>query len=441
VVTKAKKISSDSGQTVHLHVGGGAANGGDEVDREQFEQADADEGGLLSQAVEQFRTTEGVKAEVIRIAPIDRTGFCRSYPIGVVSAERIAADFGAGKYRIKFKGPNGFFLKGGTSMVEIAEGVVPERGTQTGVQDLLAVLKTEREREAAERSKKTVDWLEWAKVLGPIAAPVLLQLFSGKSQSLSDMIRAVKDLKDLQAPAADLNTQFAQVINVLQGAKELVGGDGGQTGSTWVDLLRDFLGSPAMGALAQGMLGQAQGGPPLPGLPSTATPPRLPAIAASPGPVAPSATVTASVTPSPHQPNIPARPVGDPVLQQLSWLRGTLAQLLPQAAKGSNPRLYAEVILDNIPEFLGEAVLREQLAAPDWFEKLKGIDNRVEQHQEWFTKFRDYAVRVLIKRARRAEEITDHGTNGSAADAAVPPGPAGHLPEKNQPMAEGDQFE
>jgi hypothetical protein len=105
------------------------------------------------------------------------------------------------------------------------------------------------------------------------------------------------------------------------------------------------------------------------------------------------------------------------MLAQLNWLRQTLAQLLHQAGKQANPRLYAEVVLDNLPPFVTEKDLLERLAADNWWSQLQQVDGRVTAHAEWFQKFRDRAVRLLRHKARAAE----------AAPAEEP-----------QPMAEGE---
>lgn len=418
---RTRKTDANGAQTINLHVGT-AAEGADEDDAEAFEALDKEEGGALSQAVEQLRAIGGTKADVFRVLPVDRAGFCRSYSASVFSAERIATDYGPGRYRVKFKGPDEKYLKGGTLPLEIAEGLNPPTASGTGgsgVQDLLALMKEERQREKEERERKKGEWLEWAKLLAPILGPKLLDVFGGaKGPSLPELIRAVKDMKDLQAPQADLNTQFQQVVGILQGAKDLVGDDGGKTGSTWVDLLRDFLSSPAAGALASAIPGMLPppAAVPSPSLSAAALP--RPSVTAKPlAPVASSGSAPGTA-PDSQSPDM---------LAQLNWLRTTIGQLLVQAQRQSNPRLYAEVVLDNLPAFITPKDLLERLSAPDWWTQLQGIDARVAPFTEWFAKFRDYAVRSLARRERKA------------AEAASPPDtPEPHLPGPNEPMSEGE---
>jgi hypothetical protein len=120
------------------------------------------------------------------------------------------------------------------------------------------------------------------------------------------------------------------------------------------------------------------------------------------------------------------------MLQQLQWLRGTLTQLMVQAQKpGSSPRLYGEVVLDNLPPFIDPKALLERLEADTWLQQLAQVDARVSQHQEWFQRFRDYAVKALRRRLAKA------------AEPAPPESPVEPpLPGHNEPMQdEGPHFE
>lgn len=409
----SKTKETPTGQTLHLHVGGTNGTGVTDEDEDRIAELDAEEGGALTNAIAQLKAGGGVKVDVFRILPTERQGFCKGYNVAAFSIDRVAADYGPGTYRVKFKDASELYLKGGTLRFDIAEGVGPPPGAQPGsMQEFLAWAKDERDRERLEREKTKSDWFEWAKLLAPIVGPKLLDIIGGSRSNLTDMIRAVKDLKDLQAPGPDLTAQFSQVVNILQGAKELVGDGGSQTGSTWVDLVRDMLQSPAVGQLAQGLLP----GVVRPGGSSTARPPtQIPS------------QITASA-PTPSAPNSVSAPKpggscatsagNDSMLEQLNWLKVVLADLLVQAAKGSNPRLYAEVVIDNLPDVIKPRDLLERLSAPNWWSQLTLIEQRVTEHQDWFTRFRDATLKLLLRKERRAVE----NTLASNANVA-PPGP------------------
>jgi hypothetical protein len=408
MVKKTKKASDSDARVVHLHVGDG--NSERETDESEVEALDIIEEGQLSRAIEEVRQVEGARAEVYRVLPAERQGHCRVYPVSVFSHERVAADYGPGKYRVRFKGPGDKYIRGGGTF-DIAEGLNPPAAPQGGIQDVLALFKAERERDEAEREKRKGEWLEWAKILAPLALPKILEMIGGgsKGPSIRDLVATMKDMKDLQAPSADLQTQFTQVISILQGAKELVGDDGGKaTGSTWVDLIRDAFQSPAAGALVSALSGQAQRLP-LPSSSPTAARP-LP-LTASVAPVAPASS-------SASAPNTGGESLSPNVIQQLQWLRGTITQLLVQAAKNSRPRIYAEVVLDNLPDFITPQDLIDRLLNENWLQQLQQIDARVAQHAEWFGRFREYVLRALERREQKAQESSGVG-NGVGVETAT----------------------
>jgi hypothetical protein len=412
-----KKNANKQSPTLNLVVNSGSGTASDrEADAEELESIDEMEDGQLFRAMDEVRQVEGAKAEVYRVAPADKVGHCRSYPVSVFSLEKVAGDYGAGKYRVKFKGPGDKYIKGGGTF-DIAEAVGGPAAAGSGaVTDVLALFKAERDRDEADRAKRKGEWLEWVKILAPLALPKIIEMIGGaKGMGPRDLIGMMKDLKEMQAPPTDLNAQFGQVLTLIQGAKELVGDTGEKTGSTWVDLLRDFISSPAAGALASAIPGMGGPRPPSPlSFPSAAAPALPPATAAQPGSAASSESAPGSA-PASSSPDM---------LQQLHWLRGTLTQLLAQAQKpDSNPRLYGEVVLDNLPAFIDPHALLERLKADDWLQQLAQVDARVGQHQEWFQRFRDYVVKALTRREAKAAEAAAAG---------------GELPGNNQQMEEGD---
>jgi hypothetical protein len=118
------------------------------------------------------------------------------------------------------------------------------------------------------------------------------------------------------------------------------------------------------------------------------------------------------------------------MLEQLTWLRQVVADLLIQAAKGSNPRLYAEVVLDNLPTFITPRDMTERLSNENWWPQLQVLNPAVKAHAEWFAKFRAYALRVLERRTRRESPAPD-GEQGSK--------PASSAPGINQPRPDVEE--
>jgi hypothetical protein len=417
---KKKNGAQKGSPTLNLVVNSGSATA--ESDAEEVEALDDMEDGQLFRAMDEVRQVEGAKAEVYRVAPADKVGHCRSYPVSVFSLEKVTADYGPGKYRVKFKGPGDKYIKGGGTF-DIAEGLNTGAAAPAGggaVESVLALFKAERERDEQDRAKRNDKWLQWATLLAPVLGPKLLDIIGGsRGMGPRDLVGMMKDMRELQAPQADLNAQFTQVLTLIQGAKELVGDTSEKTGSTWVDLLRDFISSPAAGALASAIPGMGSGlmSPPSSASIASVRPPAnaVPQIPAGSSACAPSTAPGSAANPD--------------MLQQLQWLRHTLGQLINQAErKNSNPRLYGEVMLDNLPPFIKEQDLLDRLRTETWFAELQQIDGRVAQHQEWFQRFRDYVVKALVRKLAKS-------------DPPEPP-PGQGLPGRNQPMVqEGSEFE
>lgn len=437
---RGKNGAPAPGSVVHLHVG--EPGNAREADEDEVADLDALEEGQLSRAIDEIRAVEGAKAEVYRMSPPEKEGHCRVYPVSLFSIERVAADYGPGKYRVRFKGVGDKYIKGGSSFM-VAEGLHAATPTAapTGIQDFLALIKAEREKEAADREKAKGQWWDIAKLVIPLVAPKILDMLGGgKAMSPADIVGMMRDLRELQGPQQDLSKQFEQVASVLQGARDIIGEDGGgksQTGSTWVDLIRDLAGSPAAGALVQALSGAALQPSPLPlPSPTVATPVQVPVNVAP----QPNAGNLKSV-PAPAAGCSSPKPSPSPdMFQQLQWLRATLGQLLVQAAKGANPRLYAEVMLDNLPPYIDPSGLFERLAKESWWGELQAVDARVAQYEDWFARFRDYVVRALKRRARKLAESAGEG--GGLGPETTAPSPAPNLPGPNEVMPEeSQQFE
>ena len=94
------------------------------------------------------------------------------------------------------------------------------------------------------------------------------------------------------------------------------------------------------------------------------------------------------------------------ILQQLQWLRQQLTALIYQANRGSDPSLYADVMLDNLPPYITVDEINQHIGAPTAIDELAKIDARVLTFRDWFEEFRRAVIESL-----------------SAADEEIPPGP------------------
>ena len=73
------------------------------------------------------------------------------------------------------------------------------------------------------------------------------------------------------------------------------------------------------------------------------------------------------------------QPQGEPVLKEL-FFKKQLDMLVAKAEKGSDPGLYADFILDNMPE----DAIRTFLGEGDPFPRLVELNPTVAQHEMWF---------------------------------------------------------
>jgi hypothetical protein len=386
-----------------------------EVDEDEFEDLDRIEDGGLSRAIEELRSSEGVHAEVHRVSGGTSQGFCRKYPIAVFSQERIAQDYGAGKYRVRLKGPGDKYIKGGGTF-EVAEAVHAPAAPANNMQDLLALLREQREQ---DRNAKKTDYLEWARVLVPLLGPKILDtMFGQKGPTLTELVTALKATKDLTdvPPQKGITEQFEQVFALIQGAKELVGEE--KSGSTWVDLVRDALGA------AKPVLGKLAGALPIPGMLPSGPQPLLTATTApmavpsQPVPAArPASAPTSGSAPEQGSPS-PAGATDMGMLQTLQWLKSAAADLAFHANRQANPRLYGELMIDNLPPFITLQQLKEQLEKPDWWQNFVMLEKAVEPYQEWFTRCRNYMLRVATARLNKAADQQNDQRNAELEQRA-----------------------
>ena len=98
------------------------------------------------------------------------------------------------------------------------------------------------------------------------------------------------------------------------------------------------------------------------------------------------------------------------------FIKKYVGMLVERAERGSDPDLYADFVLDNVPE----NVIKEHLANENIIEELSKIDPRVAQHAEWFNSLRDSLVSALTEDGSGADikgDATIHPAPGNPNDA------------------------
>lgn len=214
----------------------------------------------------------------------------------------------------------------------------------------------------------------------PAASP-----FSGMDvpQVITAIAAAITALRPAPAPVAPPapdNSEkaldmFMRGLEIAQNLNQ--GGDTGIGG-----MLRDVLRSPIVAAAVQSAIPSQQAQQPRP--------------AALPNPQPPAQVSHAK----------PAEPVNPPQQDENKVLAYYLGFLVGKAQSGAEPSLYAELVLDNVPD----AQLTPMLARGDGLiDHLIGVQPLVAQHREWFSKLLDEINDLLEPEPEGADTITPVG--------------------------------
>lgn len=434
-----------------------AASGMEQFGEEETRQADQD----ILLGLREIAGAELVKWKVFRVAdPSGRKplGYLSELGTTLLSHEKIKRDFGMGTYRIKGTYPNGRYAAQRTIEIAADPEPVTETAQPTGsgsMQDIMLMMRadaqTRREEDAQRRrddeareERRRRERMEMLTVLSPVLASVAAALLGNKGPDIAALVQAVKPapqptlLETMQAlreltPAPVANTGPTPIDTALKLFDKFTdmapkGGDGG-TG--WADVLKEVVRSvgpgvaPMVGQLAAAAASaraRQQTSPPSQGAPARiAGPPDLyggmqpiPESESAPG-----ALTDSSETQSPEERAVAQ---GDDVgplqmIRMVPWLKEQLNTLVQKAQRGSDPDLYAEVVLDSLPENIHGDVLLDFLKRPDWFNLMAQFDPRVRDHSRWFGELR---ASIISTGERIKAELTEAPASAPAAPAPIP---------------------
>jgi hypothetical protein len=211
---------------------------------------------------------------------------------------------------------------------------------------------------------------------------------------LTALVTAMATMQKMMAPPApaivapppDNGLKAADLI--LKGvelAKELGSNDGG---AGPLDLLRDLFRSPFLAELAAQSQRVAVSAP-------RAAPPGARLTGAAPAPA----------TPAP----VPQPPAAT---DEEIMFKSYVGAMVDRAARGSDPGLYAEYIVDNVPG----PIITSWLAREDLIGYLTGMDSRVADHRQWFEDLRE-EINALLTEAPESVIHAGNVPESTAADA------------------------
>lgn len=311
-------------------------------------------------------------------------GFCTDYSSGELSLSRIQDEWGGGQYRIKGTDTRGRFV--GQRTIRIADKAKPQQQqAQQPQQDLQALLyKT-----MLDGAQRQADMLQ-NLLITMIQRPE-------KTTAAPDPIAMIAALKDIMQPApAPKDNGIDTLLKGLELGKELAGGgDGG--GGDWSSVIGKGL-DTFKPLLVEGM--KQQQAQQAPAMGTHQAPRTLPAPAAS------GATVN----------NQEGQNVNIVQMAKvLPWMQQQVRALVHQASRGKDPALYAEVFMDNLPEFVTVELIVERFNQESALDDLAAINSGVLNYREWFEAFR---VEVLELISADPEDLPDFA-GGISTDAPI----------------------
>lgn len=336
---------------------------GDGIETEKPEALDED----VIRALTELEGADEITWTVTRLSE-PNSGFCGEMSTVEISKRRIAEAYGPGRYRVQGTRPDGKYFKSGRISIasplanagdktaELLESLKGSKSGDTSMMPLLLAMISSNSAivtAALARPTEPKKEIPWAGLLAaaPVALTAVKEFFKNDTDSQS-MEKLLKQLTILE---------------------KLKGDDKG--GSSWPDIIRDGLQSMReMATLA--------GGRPVQHIPATV----VPATSAS---VRSGATVATALTETPE--------AVEPTQENLTmdWLKKKLDELLQNAAQNKDPELRAELLLDDLPEFIPESVIKTMLGRDDWFEQLCAFDQRVLSYHGWFTELRACVLETI----------------------------------------------
>jgi hypothetical protein len=377
----------------------------DNTDEEAETQAQAEDFAALNQATggDLFAAVDELRAAgsgdvvfiVNRITPVESKGYCGKIPISKFDLEAMKTLYGPGRYMVQIKGPKGFLPGGGP--VEIAptpEAAKPAGGEFASYLELV-------DRREAERRTRTDDWIKLAMAS---AAPIIAAWVARPATGGTDIAALVAALKPAPGPSlADLSTAMVNmktlsepkesggtvdtVLKVFEAAQSMMGDkeDSGKPGSSWIDVIRDLIKSapdaikPMLEARMAAMQA-ARGG----AAPVQQNPPQI--------------QNTKPIQPA-SQP-APTPPKDANMLEMfMPLIKVNLAKVAGWAEKNRDPEIYADVLVDELPDNFGSYIplsdVLNYLNHAQWFENIVSIEPRLSGHRDWCDECRLAVIEIM----------------------------------------------
>lgn len=285
----------------------------------------------------------GGRLYVTKLEPREEAGACDSYLASEFTLERLRADYGAGKYLLLLRDSLGTIRRRGK--IQLARQAVKPSTAAVDVDRVRGQAIEDYQRQTApllELNKTVI-----AALAGRPASPAFDPL---------QLLGIIKDLRELVTPPRERSGELDAVMKGVKLANELRG-TGGAEGAGIADVMTEWL---RTWRVTRGLESESQ--------PAAAR--ELPPPA---GPVNEEEAVSNFV-------------------QQL--LVKQIGVFLKGAEKETDPGVYAQLLLDQVPEQFWP-LIAERLNQPDWFEQIFKIDPRIGPQRPWFTGLREQFLAAI----------------------------------------------
>lgn len=365
-------------------------------------------------ALTEIEGSDEVRWNVYCTTPQDRAGYLCTWGSTELSLERIRDEFGGGKYRVRGTFANGRYAGGRTITISGVAKPKPQAVPLAAGQDVGSLLSQLEARERERREAGSARTMEYMRILAPIMGPVMAALLGNRGPDLTAILAATRgpSLADVTQTMANLKqmqggeeTKLDHFVKMLEVAQNLGGKSGSDT--NWLDILKEGLGMarPAIEGLVASAAHRLPA--PSPGMMPGSTSPLSLMTTPATSPVPPTAPVSAF-----------AGVEGDPMLRLLPWLKNQLEFLLVKAARDSDPGLYAELLIDNIPEGVAPQKILDLLSREDWWSVLSQFNSHVAPYAGWFGNLRAEIVAGLTASLRpvadtASSQEVEEGHDGS----------------------------
>lgn len=319
----------------------------------------------------------GARLEIRRTSPAEFAGYVGTYSREGWTPDRLMEEWGGGKFTIRVKNAAGQFmgvrhltLAGKSKNKEAAPVAAPVAAAPAASSDshLAQVLTAinESNKAAQEANKGQISLLT-------TLVTTLINKEAPRPPPAPDPLAMLEKAANILKPR-DSGDAMAAFIKGLDMGKSL--GDGGGEpgmGQVFMEGIKTIKEAAAVSASAQQQ--------PRPAQRRIANPP--------PG------SVPAQETPAAPPPNNPEKPPMTDGMKQIQWIRQQAKFLVLQASRNKSSELYAELFLDNLPDFLPIATVLEQMKDPGAVQKLGMLNADVLRFQPWFEDFRKAVVEFI----------------------------------------------